>query len=158
MGMKIKSQELFNNEEILLERKANLMINIKDFGLKKMDFHLFQKKEAIGGKLYVTNYRLIFKPHLVNRVKGTFSLMLPSILSTRDTSVLLSKKMTVDTNSHSYEFVVWKREELIYTIETLKRKLSHEDLRYLNELTHGQQLSKFTEMDQILKIFFKLAK
>ena len=67
--MLLEQDEWLDGERVILERKANLMINIKDYGMKRK--FTLSSKEAIGGNLYLSNYRLIFKSHPINRVKGT---------------------------------------------------------------------------------------
>lgn len=67
------------------------------------------------------------------------------------------KKMEVRTTSQTFEFVVWKRRELMEKIDSLKRNLSVEDKQKLiGEITTGNQLVPFTEMDEIIKIVFEL--
>lgn len=88
--MSLNQDEWLDGERNILERKSNLMINIKDYGMKKK--FTFTNNEAIGGTLYLSNYRLIFKSHPINRVKGTYSILLTTIRSARDSSGLLMKK------------------------------------------------------------------
>lgn len=74
-------------------------------------------KEAIGGKLYLTNYRILFKAHRLNRLSGKFSIALPTIQSLKDTSRLLAKRMEVGTGTQMFEFVVWGIPELIKAVQ-----------------------------------------
>jgi len=53
--MQLEQQDLFKGERVVMERKANAIIDFKDFGMKKIKYSPFRKHEAIGGKLYVTN-------------------------------------------------------------------------------------------------------
>ncbi|OOG91730.1 hypothetical protein [Bacillus pseudomycoides] len=87
--MQLEQQDLFKGERVVMERKANAIIDFKDFGMKKIKYSPFRKHEAIGGKLYVTNYRLIFKSHPINRVRGMYSILLPTIQFVKDDSVLV---------------------------------------------------------------------
>ncbi|SFD02238.1 hypothetical protein SAMN05443252_11413 [Bacillus sp. OV322] len=155
--MELKQEEFLHGEYVILERRANLLINPKDYGLGRMKYNL-QRKEAVGGKMYVTNYRLLFKPHLINRVKGLHSILLHNIQNARDSSFLFMRKMEVTANNLSYEFVVGKREELMRTIETAKRNITPQQKieleRQMHERTGG--LDKFDTMDKAIKIFFNL--
>ncbi|PED05045.1 hypothetical protein [Bacillus pseudomycoides] len=58
--MQLEQQDLFKGERVVMERKANAIIDFKDFGMKKIKYSPFRKHEAIGGKLYVTNYRPLY--------------------------------------------------------------------------------------------------
>ncbi|MEH7111624.1 GRAM domain-containing protein [Neobacillus niacini] len=156
--MSLERDEWLDGERIILERKANLMINIKDYGMKKK--FTPSSQEAIGGKLYLSNYRLIFKSHPINRVKGTYSILLPTVRSVRDSSGLLMKKIEVNVSGNSFEFVVWGRKELLTKIEELKSNLSDQEKRWLETITsdHGNGLVRFKEMDKIVDMIIKIGK
>jgi hypothetical protein len=154
--MPLEQDEWLDGERIILERKANLMINIEDYGLKKK--FTLSNKEAIGGKLYLSNYRLIFKSHPFNRVTGTYSILLPAIRSVRDSSGLLMKKIEVNANEKPFEFVVWGRKELLAQIEELKNNLSNQEKGWLETITSDQEngLIRFKEMDKIVDLAKKI--
>ncbi|MEH7248162.1 GRAM domain-containing protein [Neobacillus niacini] len=154
--MSLERGEWLDGERIILERKANLMINIKDYGMKKK--FTPSSQEAIGGKLYLSNYRLIFKSHPINRVKGTYSILLPTVRSVRDSSGLLMKKIEVNVNGKPFEFVVWGRKELLTKIEELKNNLSDQEKRWLETITSHQEngLVRFKEIDKIVDMIIKI--
>lgn len=113
-GMEITKDDLFVGEKVLLSKSANSVIKLNNFSLKDISNSIekamaiigFAGEEAIGGQLHLTNYRLIFKSHPANRVKGKFSIFLNTIKSVKDTSILISKKIEVLTISQKYEFVI----------------------------------------------------
>lgn len=156
--MQLEQNDLFKGERVVIERKANAIINFEDFGMKKIKGSPFRKTEAIGGKLYVTNYRLIFKSHSLNRVKGMYSILLPTIQSVRDISFLLMKKIEVISNGNTYVFVVWGIKELLEEIERVKSNLSIEEKTWLENIRNsdeekcGEGLKKFKEMEEIVEI------
>ncbi|MDM5153664.1 hypothetical protein QUF88_07435 [Bacillus sp. DX1.1] len=157
--MRLEQNELFEGERVVIERKANAIINFKDFGMEKIKHSPFRKKEAIGGKLYVTNYRFIFKSHSLNRVRGMYSILLPTIQSVRDISFLLVKKIEVISNGNTYVFVVWGIKELLEEVERVKSNLSMEEKKWLENIRNsndekcGEGLKKFKGMEEIMKHF-----
>jgi len=57
--------ELKQNEQVIKQGSANLQKGI----------------ETVGGKLYLTNKRLVFEAHMINVQGGTTEIELPDILS-----------------------------------------------------------------------------
>lgn len=92
---------LFEGEHVLETKPANFVLSLTEHGLPRFRFDGamgavgMAGKEAIGGKIYLTNYRLFFKSHSINRFNGAFSIFLPTIEEIRDTSRFLAKKMEV---------------------------------------------------------------
>lgn len=137
-GFELKENELFPGEKIILSKNANSVIKVKDYGLKEIPMLLrntmgFDSKEAIGGKLYLTNYRFVFKSHALNRLRGKFSIFLNTVKAMKDASVLIVKKMEMDTEGQSYEFVVWGIREIIQCAEQAKRQITKEHFAEIME-------------------------
>ncbi len=84
-------------------------------------------KEAIGGRLHLTNYRLVFRSHRFNRVRGTFSVFLPCVEELRDTSFAVTRQVTVSTALQDLTFVVWGVPELIDTIDECRAEFEDND-------------------------------
>jgi hypothetical protein len=120
--MKIKLEDLLPAEAVVEGKNANLCLRPTAYLLAPLaDGPLmrsmgFLGQEGIGGRLYVTSYRLIFKSHAVNRVTGSVSIFLPTITGLQDTSRGISKRLTVHTPMLDYEFVVWGIPKLIEAI------------------------------------------
>ncbi|MEL6988661.1 MAG: hypothetical protein AAGK97_12630, partial [Bacteroidota bacterium] len=95
------------------------------FGLKKFPYDQLlwtvgmKNKEAIGSRIYLTNYRIIFKSHQFNRLKGRLSIFLPTINELRDSSFFITKKLSVGTTSSTIEFIL---EDVPHFIKTVKQQ------------------------------------
>ncbi len=169
-GMEITKDDLFTGEKVLISKNANSVIKLNDFSLKGLSNSIekamtiigFAGKEAIGGQLHLTNYRLIFKSHPANRVKGKFSIFLNTIKSVKDTSILISKKIEVLTISQKYEFVIWGIPNFMNELESAKQTLDNDKLKYITEMITkdykkiGQGLEHFKELDILLRAMPKI--
>ena len=111
--MNITDADLLDGESLIQTKSANAVIKIDEHGLSRFAFDQLmwtigmKGKEAIGGKIHLTNYRLIFQSHAVNRLTGKFSIFLPTISDLKDASRFLVKKMHVATQTQQFEFVIW---------------------------------------------------
>lgn len=130
--MKIDATELLDGEKLLTSKPANAVIKLTDYGLKRLPYdHLmnltgFKGKEAIGGMLHLTTFRLVFKSHPLNRVQGKFSVFLPAVTQFRNTSSLLAKRLEVSTEFQVHEFVVWGVDSFIIEASEGQRALTRE--------------------------------
>lgn len=96
MGMKIKP-ELALNEEIEIEGPANL----------------FRGIEGVGGKIFLTNKKMIFKSHHINVQKGQTDIEYSTIkeLVKRKTAKLIDNRIRIIMNNgKEYDFVVNERD------------------------------------------------
>jgi hypothetical protein len=138
--MQINNSDLLKGEHIIKEKMANLIIVPKDFNLKKFAFDKMmwtvgmKDKEALGGKLYLTNYRLLFKSHAVNRLTGTVSIFLPTIKMVKNSSYFVTRKITVQTLHAKVDFVIWGIKEFINKINAQQALLSHEQVETIRQL------------------------
>lgn len=97
--------ELLDGEKVLYKKTTNFLVNPSDYKFKKMSISI--KKEALGGMLYLTNYRIIFKSHNFNRLIGTFSILLPDVQEVTNTSRFLMRKLEILTKGlDKFEFVI----------------------------------------------------
>lgn len=83
--------------------------------------NLFRGIEGVGGKLILTNKRIIFKPHALNFQTQQEEILYKDISSVgeRSTGGLIPNGMFVVTKSgYEYKFVVWGRKELINYINS----------------------------------------
>lgn len=132
-------EDLFYGEKLILSKNANSIINISDFALKRLPYDQAMKlvgmanKEAIGGKIHLTNYRIIFKSHSFNRLTGKFSIFLNTINDINDISSFISKKIEIKTHSQDFQFVVWGIPKLINEIDRCKNLLTEQDFKELKE-------------------------
>jgi hypothetical protein len=127
--MIVKKPVLVSGESISNEWAANFVIDISAYGLSKFcaDDHMWavgmKGKEALGGRLFVTNYRLIFATHPVNRVVGEFGIPLEIVEGVKNKSFLVVKKIAVLCALGEFQFVVWNVNRLMTVIEERKRTL-----------------------------------
>jgi len=93
------------NEEILADVAANL----------------FRGIEGVGGRLKITNRRILFEPHFFNlqKIPAEISLDDISVVSKRNTMFLIPNGMLIQTKAGvEYKFVLWGRENIISIIES----------------------------------------
>ena len=145
--MNISDGELMVNEQLLLSKAANAVIRLSEYGLSEfaasdlMWTVGMKGKEAIGGKLHVTNYRVIFKSHSFNRARGQFSIFLPTIRDIRDSSFFVSRKVTIGTKLAAFEFVVWGVRAVIEQVEAARNALDPQTIELIQQaaLKYAQQ-------------------
>ncbi|MGY0067909.1 hypothetical protein ACWZEH_13980 [Streptomyces sp. QTS137] len=116
-------EDLLPGEGLVLRKNANAVIDVREAGLSRFAFDGLmgavgmRGKEAIGGRVHLTNYRLVFRSHRVNRVRGTFSVFLPSVEKVANTSSGITRQVTVPTAMQDFTFVVWGVPKLIDTVD-----------------------------------------
>jgi len=167
--MDLKSQDLLTGETLILSKGANALIKPNEVGLSRFAFdHLLplvgmKGKEAIGGKLHVTNFRLVFAAHAINRLTGKFSIFLPTIQDVRDTSGLIAQKIEVNTRTQKFEFVVWGIPALLEAIQKAKTGLTAEDIQTLRHTAVveyqkcGEGMQVFNELEKVNTVLSVLA-
>ncbi len=99
LGKNIKPK-LQENERIEIEGPANL----------------FRGIEAVGGKLFLTNRKLIFKSHKLNIQKGQTDINYENIdeIIARKTAKLIDNGIRIKTkDAKEFDFVVYDREKWI---------------------------------------------
>jgi hypothetical protein len=112
---------LYPGERVLEEQAANLLLGLdltENFGTPQgraaallITARALAKAiegEAIGGRLYLTNYRFFFASHGLNWTKGSYGIFLPTVGEPRETDGLLSDQLTIPSNANVHRFVVRK--------------------------------------------------
>jgi hypothetical protein len=143
--MALDSADLLPGEAVVLRKNANAVIALADYGLapfsggigKAMDLIGMAGAEAIGGRLYLTNYRLLFMAHGFNRVRGASSLYLPHIQEIHNSSAGLIRRMTVTTTTQQAVFIVWGVAALIDKVNRAKADLDPATIARLEALPNG---------------------
>lgn len=77
--------------------------------------NLFRGIEAVGGKLMITDRRLIFKSHTFNIQTGTTEILIEEIteVKKRNTLKIVPNGISVITkNGVEYNFVLWNRRKI----------------------------------------------
>jgi hypothetical protein len=125
--------ELLPGERLVERRLANLVVDPRVFGLRPfalgdlMFLAGLQDKEVIGGALYLTNLRLLFKAHRVNRLLGAVSVFLPSVQRLEARSRWPFRRLRVGTRLLEVEFVVNDVEGIRDLIERARSEFSSAD-------------------------------
>ena len=105
MLSKVKNPEMEEDENIIYEDGANLFSGTW---------------VAVGGKLFLTNKRLIFNPHKYNFQKGETSIDLSEIteISKRKTSRIMDNGLRIVTkDNEKYDLVLNDRDEWFKQLE-----------------------------------------
>jgi hypothetical protein len=113
--MKKLSQKLLN--KIQIEVTKDEIINHEG------PANLFRGMEGVGGKLLLTDQRLIFKSHKMNIQSGEVQLLLADIKETspRKTAKLFQNGLRVLTNTgEHFDFVVYERSNWISKLNSSK--------------------------------------
>ncbi|MFF8991447.1 hypothetical protein ACF09H_16170 [Streptomyces sp. NPDC014983] len=152
--MAFGAPDLLPGEAVRLGKNANAVVSVDASGLSRFAFDQLMwtvgmtGREAIGGKLHVTDHRLVFDAHPVNRLRGRFSIFLPLITDVRDTSRGIKKQIQVSTGTQQFTFVVWGVPRLIATIDHFRRAVTPEQARRLA----GAALADYARVGEGLRI------
>lgn len=160
MGMLLKPSDLLPGEGKVMTKGANLIVSIKEAGLSRFvaDKYFWitgmEGKEAIGGLAHLTNYRVIFKSHSINRLRGSYSIFLPNIVSVSTGF----NRLYVETEIQRFAFVVWFKTSFIEAVHRQKSALTPHDILKLKDLVGtnpgiiGPGLQKCITLEIINKI------
>ncbi|MEV7860975.1 hypothetical protein AB0O86_19620 [Streptomyces hirsutus] len=119
----LNPEALLPSERRVLRKNANAVIDVREARLSRFPLDNLmwsvgmRGKEAIGGRLHLTNHRLVFRSHRINRARGTFSVFLPCIEEIRKMSFAVTRQVTVSTAMQGFTFVIWGVPRLIDTID-----------------------------------------
>jgi len=170
MGMRLEEADLWPGEQHLLTKDANLVIRIKEHGLSQFAFDKYmfligmKGKEALGGQCHLTNFRLIFKTHALNRLRGKISIFLPNVAAVTNTSWFIVRKVKVETQAQAYEMVMWGIPGFIAAVEEAKEELGPKQMEQLKALVLnrpeviGAGLKKWVTIERINKVLLAIRK
>lgn len=118
--MDLEYSDLLLGEDILLTKPASIAVS---------------SLEGIKGKLYLTNYRLIFKADKLNLRRGKFSIFLPTIAGMRGSSFLLTRKVIIKTKIKDFEFFIGgiQVNDFIEAVEITKAALREETISRIRQ-------------------------
>lgn len=160
MGMALSDTDLLPGERHVMTKFANMVISVKDSGLSRFAFDDYmglvgmKGKEAIGGKAHLTNYRIIFKSHFINRVRGKHSVFLPNVVNVSATF----NNLIVETSVQHFEFVMWSKQAFIDATKREKTRLHGANFQQLkkaivtNPEAIGAGLQKWATLEVINQI------
>ena len=113
------------NNKIELIEKTPFLKNNKDIELRKNESIIKKKaanhlvgNEFVGGKLYLTNQRVVFKSHKLNFNNHQISFELNDIQNVVK-SQLFNGMIIILKNGKEAPFVIWKRKKWINEITNL---------------------------------------
>lgn len=78
--------------------------------------NLFRGPEAVGGRLKLTDRRLLFKSHNINIQTGTTEILIEQIaeVKKRNTLGIVPNGISIVTKDGAkYKFVLWRRSKII---------------------------------------------
>jgi len=137
----LKPEELLAGERVLRSVGASMVVRPSDFGLQKFAFDQLlwlagmRDREAIGGGLHLTNLRLVFRSHRINRLRGTVSVFLPTITRAEDTSSWLIRRMQLHTGNARLEFIFDEPREMLTAIEHARAAFGASEQALLEQVT-----------------------
>lgn len=158
--MKLTDDDLLPGERPVLTKFANMIISVKEMGLSRFVFDDLlwivgmDGKEAIGGAAHLTSYRIIFKSHFANRARGKHSIFLPNIVGISKTF----NRLKVETQSQSFDFVMWFKREFADAVHEQKARITEADLQVLKQsiVAHpeaiGDGLQKCVSMESLNQV------
>src|SRR5262249_1899216 len=86
--------------------------------------------EALGGRAYLTSYRILFKPHGRNRLVGMSSVFLPNVVQIRQGWF----GVTVETRAQAFEFVMWFNGQFVRAAQARQREMGRQEVERLRQL------------------------
>jgi hypothetical protein len=119
----LTEDELLSGETVIIEKMAGAFIKLKDYNLRSLSYLNWGGTDKEGGRLHLTNYRLIFASHALNRVVGKFSILLPTIQQIKNTSFLLDRRIEIHTQAQIFEFQVWGIPEFMARITSTRDRI-----------------------------------
>ncbi|MFP2927854.1 hypothetical protein ACLESO_22190 [Pyxidicoccus sp. 3LG] len=166
MNPALSPDDLLPGEAPILSKGANLVIKPSEHGLGRFAFDRLMSvvgmkhKEALGGMLHLTSYRLLFKTHGVNRLLGRMSLFLPSIVEARDSSFLFVRKIVVSTHLTRAELVVWGIPALLDALQRAAGALSPADFEAMraHAVAHPERVGAGLRVNAALEDLNDLAR
>jgi hypothetical protein len=66
----LSGSDLLSGEQVLARKNANALVGIVQAGLGSMGSVSMTGTEAVGGQLYLTDLRLVFRAHRANRLQA----------------------------------------------------------------------------------------
>ena len=126
----LQEADLIADEKPLAAVPVNLIVRPNDFGLKRFAFDSLlwmvgmKDKEALGGTLHITNHRLLFRTHWLNRLRGTVSIFLANIEDLRDASFAMTESVVLRTTVGTITLVANDAPDLVRKIEQAREAMT----------------------------------
>jgi hypothetical protein len=131
MGAGLTEDDLLPTERLLIKKFANLWVRPSEHGLSKFAFNeCLGDNEALGGRAYLTNYRILFKSHGFNRLVGVHSLFLPNVVQIRKGWF----GITVESRVQAFKFVMWFNGGFVSAAEARQGEMGRDEVERLRQL------------------------
>jgi hypothetical protein len=159
--MNLTEADLLPAERSIMTKAANMVVSVKESGLSRFAFDDLmwvagmKGKEAIGGKAHLTNYRIIFKSHSFNRLRGSHTIFLPNVVSVTPRF----DRLIVETEYQRFQFVMWFKASFIKAVQQEKNALNEVAVKKLQEVVvkHpeviGTGLQQWATLEVVNQIF-----
>jgi hypothetical protein len=132
-------EDLLSGEQERASFPASYYVVAADYGIKAHSgtpfASLFGIKglESVGGSLWLTNWRLVFSPHGVNRFTGHFAIPLSEITVAKDVSRGLKRAVRITAAGEAFDFNLWGITKFLTALEAQRAALD------------SAQLARYTE-------------
>lgn len=124
MSIYLPQYDLLPGEFHIITKLAKVLIGVKESGLTRFAFNNAQTArllgegiEAVRGKAYLTNYRIMVRPYAYSRARGSRSLWLPSIIELPADPWNLQ----FGTQLHTVKFVIWHNKQFATEVERARQ-------------------------------------
>ena len=130
----VDPSELLEAEQVLHSAPANLVVKVSDFEIGPFAFDDLlwalgmRGQEALGGRIHLTNRRLLFRTHQLNRLRGTLSVWLPTIQEAANTSYMMVQRLTVRTGSGRINLIIGDVDAFIGQIDEARKAITASDI------------------------------
>ncbi len=97
-----------------------MFIHPEQIGVQTVDLG-GRSRYAVGGTLFVTQYRLLFETIPLNRITGQTSILLDTISDVRDDSAFLQPRIALKAGI-PYEFLLFRAAQPLATIHQIRAR------------------------------------
>lgn len=111
---------LFPHETIFAKRLGTLFIYPEQAGIQCMDLG-GKSRHGVGGTLFITQFRLLFEAHPLNRITGQTSILLDTIAEAHDSSAFMRPQFSI-TAGIPYEFLLFQSAEPLIALQQMRAR------------------------------------
>ena len=106
---------LFPHETIFEKKLGTLFIYPEQAGIQCLDLG-GRARHPVGGTFFITQFRLLFEAHPLNRITGQTSILLDTISEARDTSAFMRPQISI-TAGIPYDILLFQTAEPIIVLQ-----------------------------------------
>ena len=147
-GHRLEPNDLLPGETLVVSKRANAWVKPSDYGLSMLAVSIGILRLLEGCcTSQTTAYCSSLTPRIVLGEDSVFSCR--RIVSIRDSSKLIAKRITVSTRTNDFQFVIWGIREFIDAVQKLKMDLTQMDIPRVRTLI----LQNFDKWGEGLQVF-----